>query len=175
MKIALYGFMGAGKSVLGKALANKLGHSFVDLDIEIEQQTGKTINEIFQQQGEIAFRSIEHRVLKEFIKENRENVVLSLGGGTIIQPTNRQLLDLREYKKVFLDVDINTLIQRLQKEKANRPLLKDLPEKDFDNFVKALWTVRYPVYKQYADMVLPIEEDNFEQTLEKLYAYFNYN
>ncbi len=175
MRIALYGFMGSGKSTLGKALAKSLAYQFVDLDVEIERFTGKSINRIFAEEGEIAFRKKEHQVLKEFIKKNDENVVLALGGGSILQPTNRQLLDLRQYYKIFLNVPVNILIERLKIDKANRPLLKDLSNADFEGFVKALYESRKAIYEEYADLNLPIGQESFKQSLHKLQTYLNLN
>jgi shikimate kinase len=93
MNIALYGFPGAGKTTLGKALATKLDYKFIDLDDEIEMHEAMSIEDIFEQQGEIAFRRIEHQVLKEIIRKDEKNLIMSLGGGAIINPTNRKLLE----------------------------------------------------------------------------------
>jgi len=175
MNIALYGFMGAGKTSLGKALATKLNYLFVDLDAEIVKVTQQNINDIFNEKGEIAFRKIEHEVLKEFIKKNDTNVVLSLGGGTIIQPSNRKLLELRAYKPVFIDVNINTLIKRLKNDKNNRPLLRNIANNEFDNYIKALYASRKFSYDNYAEMKITVENENFNATLEKLYLYLNAN
>ncbi len=175
MRIALYGFMGAGKSALGRALAQRLNYDFIDLDEAIEKFTNNTITQIFENQGETAFRKIEHLVLKDFIKTNADNVVLSLGGGTIIQPTNRQLLDLRQFKKIYLNVSTPVLIERLKKEKNKRPLLKTIPDEDFDGFITALFFSRQKVYEVNADLKINLHQENFEQALEKLYMHLNLN
>ena len=175
MRIALYGFMGAGKTVLGQALAQRLAYDFIDLDVEIQRFTNKSISEIFASEGEIGFRRIEHQVLKDFIKENKNNVVLSLGGGTILRPTNRQLLDLRQFYKIYLNVDIAVLIARLIKDKADRPLIKDLSNEALPDYIKALFESRRLVYEQYADLKVAIAHDNFEGTLQKIYSYLNMN
>ncbi len=175
MNIALYGFMGAGKTSLGKALATKLNYLFVDLDAEITKKTNKSINDIFKEKGEIAFRKIEHEVLKEFIKKNDTNVVLSLGGGSILQPTNRKLLELRAYKNIFIDVEINTLIKRLKNDRAHRPLLKNIADNEFDNYIKALYTSRKFSYDNYAEIKISVENESFDATLQKLYLYLNAN
>jgi len=175
MRIALYGFMGAGKSSLGVSLAKRLNYKFVDLDTEIEAYLGKSINEFFNNNNEIAFRKIEHLVLKEFIKKNEDNVILALGGGTILQPTNRQLLDLRNYQKVYLNVSSKVLIERLKNQRAQRPLINELSDEEFEDFTLALFESRRNVYEQHADWTLNIENENFEQTLEKLYWHLNLN
>jgi len=175
MRIALYGFMGAGKSSLGEALAKRLDYKFVDLDREIETFIGQTINDFFQTHNEIDFRKIEHRVLKEFIKKNDNNVILALGGGAILQPTNRQLLDLRNYQKIYLNVAPAILIERLKSQKEGRPLINKMSEEDFENFTLALFESRRSVYEQHADWTLKVANENFEQTLEKLYWHLNLN
>ena len=175
MRITLYGFMGAGKTTLGKALAQRLDYRFVDLDAEIVKETGKTIPDIFVQDGEIAFRKIEHQVLKEFIKRNEDNVVLALGGGAILQPNNRKLLELRGFLKVYLDVSVPELINRLKNDKEYRPLLKDIPDADFDGFIAALHDSRKDVYERHADLKLSIANENFETVLNKLYMLLNLN
>lgn len=175
MRITLYGFMGAGKTTLGKALAQRLDYRFVDLDAEIVKETGKSIPDIFAQDGEIAFRKIEHQVLKEFIKRNKDNVVLALGGGAILQPNNRKLLELRGFLKVYLDVSVPELINRLKNDKEYRPLLKDIPDADFDGFIAALHDSRKDVYERHADLKLSIANENFETVLNKLYMLLNLN
>ena len=175
MRIALYGFMGAGKSSLGKQLALKLGYHFMDLDTEIEAYTGKSINDIFASEGEIAFRKIEHLVLKNFIKQNRENVVLALGGGSIVQPTNRKLLELRDFIKIYINVDIEVLIERLRKDNDKRPLLKDLKAIEFDDYIKALYETRKRIYEKHADLNFKVGFENFDITLERLYNYLSFN
>ena len=175
MRITLYGFMGAGKTTLGKALAQRLDYRFVDLDAEIVKETGKSIPDIFAQDGEIAFRKIEHQVLKEFIKRNEDNVVLALGGGAILQPNNRKLLELRGFLKVYLDVSVPELINRLKNDKEYRPLLKDIPDADFDGFIAALHDSRKDVYERHADLKLSIANENFETVLNKLYMLLNLN
>ena len=175
MRIALYGFMGAGKSSLGQKLAQKLGYDFIDLDVEIEAFTGKTIIEIFKSESEIAFRKVEHLVLKNFIKRNSDNVVLALGGGTILQPTNRKLLELREFFKIYLNVDTDALTERLKTQKEQRPLLKDLKENDFNDYVKALFESRKNIYEKHADLNFKVGNENFETSLIRLYNYLNLN
>jgi len=175
MRIALYGFMGAGKSSLGRELAAKLQYGFIDLDREVEKFSQKTIIDIFKTDGEITFRKLEHRVLKEVIKQDRNNIILSLGGGTIIQPTNRQLLDIKAFKKIFLNVNLQILINRLKNDRNSRPLLKNIPEKDLEAYIKALYESRKMIYEKHADIIININDENFKMALAKLYAYFNVN
>ena len=175
MKIALYGFMGAGKTSLGSILAKRLRYNFIDLDWEIEKATGMSINQYFDQYGETAFRKIEHKVLKDIIKKDQDNVILSLGGGTILQPSNRKILNLMHFKNLYLDISLPTLVSRLKEQKNTRPLLKDIPEKEFKVYIEALLFSRKPIYEQSADLHVKINEEDFKQTVEKLSLLLNLN
>ncbi|HOP50580.1 MAG TPA: shikimate kinase [Ignavibacteriales bacterium] len=120
--IYFIGFMGTGKSTVGPIVANSIDYNFFDLDKEIEKRTNLCIVSIFEQYGEKYFRELEHEILKELIKENKK-LVLSLGGGTVKNLTNVELL-----KKtgiiINLYADIDTLVERLSRKKT-RPLLLD--------------------------------------------------
>ncbi len=175
MKIALFGFMGSGKSTLGKALAEKNAYVFIDLDEAIETKTGLSISQIFEAKGEIVFRKIEHQVLKDIVKRDYTNLILSLGGGTIIQPTNRKLLEVKNYKKIYLDVQTDVLIERLLKQKNERPLLTKVPEEKLQDYINALFLSRKSIYENASDIRISIEKENFEQSLEKISLYLNLN
>ena len=96
MKISLVGFMGTGKTTVGKKLADKLNLEFLETDSMIEDKTKKSIPEIFSQNGEDYFRTQEKNILNKIIDE-KENFVLSTGGGIVISPQNRQLLKNRTH------------------------------------------------------------------------------
>jgi shikimate dehydrogenase len=117
--IALIGFMGAGKSVLGKRLAAKVDREFIDLDIEIEKQVGMTINEFFAQCGEEEFREIESEIL--LLALNKKNVVISCGGGIVVREENRELLSKKAFT-INLHVDSDIALKRI--DTRNRPLLQ---------------------------------------------------
>ena len=125
--IVLTGFMGSGKSTIGRALASLLNWNFVDLDCEIEKTEGRRISEIFSQDGEAHFREIEANVLRSLLAELQSPAVLSSGGGTYVQPTNADLLRAARATVVFLEVPIETMLQRCCSEDAdpNRPLAGD--------------------------------------------------
>ena len=135
MKIILLGYMGSGKTTVGIQLAKKLFLNFTDLDEFIEEKEQKSIKEIFEQKGEIYFRKIEHKYLKQFIKEN-ESFVLSLGGGTPCYAGNLDLI-LKDKKSLsfYLRGSIPTLFKRLSENKFKRPLISDLSDDQLTEYI----------------------------------------
>lgn len=121
MKIALIGFMGAGKSMAGRILAARLGLAFADLDREIEKAAGRSVPAIFESDGEAGFRLLECRCLRDFVRE-RDGFVLACGGGIILLPENRDLLK-NECVTVWIDVPREELLGRLEASGGGRPLL----------------------------------------------------
>jgi len=116
--IVLVGFMGAGKSTIGRLLAAKLGLPFVDTDPVIEQRAGRTIKEIFATDGEPAFRALEHEVIAGLL--HGPEIVLALGGGAPEHPGTRQ--DLKQAQVVYLHVSYEGAVGRIGAD-ADRPLL----------------------------------------------------
>lgn len=123
--IALTGIMGAGKSSVGSKLAKYLRRKFIDLDSYIEKKAGKTVKEIFECEGEEAFRALEKAVTREVFSNN--NLVVALGGGAIINEENRDFIKSRA-KIITLLADIETVSQRVE-QKTHRPLLKGVDQK----------------------------------------------
>jgi shikimate kinase len=123
--IFLVGFMGAGKSRVGRALARRLGWRFVDIDRRVEARKGRSIAQIFRESGEGAFRRAETAELKKLLRELRrfQKVVVALGGGVPAQAANRKLL--RGRLTVFLNVPAETLWNRSRAGRGKRPLVKD--------------------------------------------------
>jgi shikimate kinase len=134
MVICLVGFMGAGKTSVGRALAQRLGWRFIDLDDLIESREGRTVAEIFARVGESGFRNAESNTLKELLTASAlsgASMVLALGGGAFIQPENEAVLQRDNIVTVFLSASAQELWQRcLTKQTVGgdtrlRPLLKD--------------------------------------------------
>ena len=125
--VFLVGFMGAGKSRAGRALARLLGWSFVDLDRRVEGREGRSIAQIFRKSGEAAFRRAETAALRELLGEMKESPgsVVALGGGVPAQAENRKRLGARGLVTVFLDVPVKTLWERCRGGQGKRPLVKD--------------------------------------------------
>ena len=125
MLVYLVGFMGCGKSKLGKQLAKKLNHQFIDFDELIEEQSGKKISDIFKDDGQQAFRNIETEILKS-IAECKETVV-STGGGTPCFFNNMQLMNETGIT-VYIRMTAGGLFHRLAESKTNRPLIAGLTD-----------------------------------------------
>jgi shikimate kinase len=133
-KIILVGYMGSGKSTIGKLLADKINFSSYDLDSRIEKDENLSISEIFEQKGELYFRKLERQVFESILDKN-QNIVLSLGGGTPCYYNNHELLNSENVISIYLKASIETLFERLKTEKLTRPLLSNLDEKEKKEFI----------------------------------------
>ena len=122
MNILLTGFMGAGKTTVGKKLAKRLGYLFVDTDREIEKEQGCSITEIFKYGGEECFRDLETDILQKL--QTKQNLVIATGGGMVLRNENRSLMQSLG-TRVYLKVELQELMRRLKKDKK-RPLLQKL-------------------------------------------------
>lgn len=146
--LALIGFMGTGKTVVGKALAEKLGKKFIELDSLIEQKTGKNIPEIFQQEGEIAFRQIEIEAANEVA--GKRNVVIACGGGIVLNKINIDRLR-KECLIVYLTASPEVILKRTLLDENERPLLK---AENRTLKVRELMKYREPFYERAADITI---------------------
>lgn len=134
MKIVLVGYMGSGKTTIGKLLANKLKVSFLDLDEVIEQGLEDSISNIFNGKGEIFFRKKEHEYLTDVLSK-KEKLILSTGGGTPCYSGNMEtMLNLADHV-FYLKVSIPGLVKRLLLEKEHRPLIKNIDNGDLPEFI----------------------------------------
>lgn len=133
-KILILGYMGSGKSVIGKSVAERLKIQFYDLDILIENRQQMSISEIFKQKGEIYFRKVEHEIFSEMINKE-EDFVLSLGGGTPCYANNHLFLSDESTTSVYLNASIETLYSRLISERHNRPLIANLNDDEFREYI----------------------------------------
>ena len=141
--IVLVGFSGAGKSTIGKRLANKLDMSFVDLDLYIEEKYHTAIPLLFQKYGESAFRTLEFAALKEVLNEN--NAVIAVGGGT---PCHEKAMDLinAHARSIYLKLNENEIVDHLLHSKKKRPLTNHLNETELREYVKKNLAIREPFY-----------------------------
>lgn len=149
MKIVLLGYMASGKSLIGRELAKVLKMDYLDLDDFIEKNEGKSIDKIFMEKGEIFFRKIENSYLQALMS-SKNNLVLSLGGGTPCFTNNLELLkNNKEITTFFLNVPVSELAKRLMSDKENRPLVKYVSnETDMLEFVGKHLFERLPFYNQ---------------------------
>ncbi|NQW09103.1 MAG: shikimate kinase [Alphaproteobacteria bacterium] len=160
--IVLVGLMGAGKSSIGRRLAQRLGIAFVDADIEIERAAGRTIPEIFEAFGEPAFRDGERRVIRRLLEEPVVRV-LATGGGAYMDDETRHIIQERAIA-LWLKADLDTLYERVSR-RSNRPLLKtDDPKATLRNLMDR----RYPVYAA-ADIIVETRRVPIETTVENVY------
>jgi shikimate kinase len=136
--IYLVGFMGSGKSTVGKILAEKLNMNFVDIDKLIEEKEGMKIKNIFEQKGESYFRELERKQIEAIV--NQEGFVVSTGGGLGANLDNMNLMK-KNGDVVWLDVSLNTVLDRLKNDQ-DRPLLKQPTEK-----TRQLFEERKNVYR----------------------------
>ncbi len=128
--IFLIGYMGSGKSRIGKELSDKISYNFYDLDKFIIANEGLTINEIFEQKKELYFREIEREYLRQLISKD-ENKVISLGGGTPCYSDNMDLiLNTNNSDSIYLNRSIDFLVHRLYNKISSRPLISHLNNKD---------------------------------------------
>ena len=150
--IALVGFMGTGKTDVGRLLAEKLGKDFIEVDELIEQRAGKTIPEIFQQDGEIAFRELEIEATREAAA--KKNAVIACGGGVVLNQINVDRL--REHSViVYLTASPEAIIQRTSSDTDERPLLV---AEDKASRVEKLLNFRRPFYERAADITVNTSE-----------------
>lgn len=145
MIIALVGYMGSGKSTVGRALAGELGMGFTDLDRYLEAQLGQSIPEVFGAKGELFFRKKEHELLRQWLEENRSGV-LALGGGTPCYAGNMDLLLGYTPHVVYLQLSVPGLVARLREEQANRPLVAHLAAEELPEFIGKHLFERAPFY-----------------------------
>ncbi|WP_208295083.1 shikimate kinase [Maribacter spongiicola] len=134
MKIVLLGYMGSGKSTVGRIVANHLNIKFLDLDDYIEEGEAMSIASIFETKGEIYFRKKEIEYLNK-VFSNKDSFVLSLGGGTPCFGTNMALINEKTANSFYLNVGINELTDRLMKEKSHRPMISHLEDDKLTEFI----------------------------------------
>ena len=165
-RLVLTGFMGAGKSTIGRLLATRLGWEFLDLDTHLENRAGSTIPELFARHGEAHFRRLESTALASAL--GRSNTVLALGGGTPEEITNRLLIEQTpDTLAIFLDAPFPTLFDRCMLQEIARPVLKDPVEAE-QRFAR-----RRPLYLRLARLIVDTSDLTPQQTVETVIAALN--
>ncbi len=145
MRIFLIGFMGSGKSTMGRALAASLNLTFIDLDTYLEERYFRTIPQIFAEEGEGNFRRKERKVLEEVALFDQ--VIVATGGGAPCFFDNMELMN-RSGFCIFLDVDAESLIYRLTHARVERPLIKGKSTDELRLFIDELMQKRRPFYEK---------------------------
>lgn len=147
VNLYLVGFMGTGKSTVGRAVAQKLGFTLLDSDLEIERLQGRTISEIFERDGEVAFRAME----RQFVDSGHpaERTVVACGGGLVVQPGMLEILKAKGVV-VCLHASIETILDRTARHRTRPLLAVENPE----DRVRTLYAQREPVYKRCGTVIL---------------------
>ena len=133
-KVVLIGYMGSGKSVVSKKLAQQIGFSVVELDEMIEEKCEMSIEALFSTKGEFFFRKQEHQLFLELLSEEK-SMVISTGGGTPCYFNNHELLNGDNVVSIYLKSSIDTLYNRLLKGKQKRPLIANLNDNEIKEFI----------------------------------------
>ncbi len=162
-KIILLGYMGCGKSTIAAKLSKNIGIPFVDLDKKIEEKVVLPINAIFEKHGEIYFRKLEHEVFTGFL-EVPQQLIISLGGGTPCYANNHELLKGDNVVSIYLKASIDTLFDRLNKNKSKRPLISDKSEDEMKEFIAKHLFDRSFYYNQ-AQYKVVVDDKTIEQTV----------
>ena len=167
MIISLCGFMGAGKSTIGKHIARITGYSFIDLDSYIEKKRGMSIPELFVKEGEEAFRQEEYNSLKEILSNPSNNLILSLGGGTVTRENCAKLIK-EQTKCIYLYCTKEELAKRVSKNPGQRPLLQGKTKQELTDHIHNMMLQREPVYKSCAHAVVDTSNSNLPKIIEQL-------
>jgi shikimate kinase len=172
-RLFLAGYMGAGKTTVGKLLAKKMDWSFIDIDGFIENRYRQTIATIFEEKGETGFREIERRTLQEI--GSFEKVIVSTGGGLPCFFDNMDLMN-RTGITIYLKASVDELVSRLDPDKQARPLIKGKSPEELHNFVEANLKKREFFYNQAAftfDVPHFSSKKEMNQWVEELLASIN--
>ena len=159
--IVLIGMMGAGKTTVGSRLARALDRPFVDSDVQVEQRTARTVREIFETDGEAAYRAIEAEVLAEALG-CEEPAVIAAAGGTILDPSNRARMKSHG-TVVFLEAEPSDLVGRVGGQ-DHRPLLKDDPA----GVLRQMDEVRRPLYEATAHHVVDVSKRTPDEVVAEI-------
>ncbi|MFZ0489717.1 MAG: shikimate kinase [Salegentibacter sp.] len=166
MKIFLTGYMGSGKSVIGKKLAESLKYSYVDLDEQIEVIEGMRIDDIFNEKGELYFRKLENKILMDVLEETAD-LVVSLGGGTPCYGDNFEEIK-SSGKTIYLKASVQELTERLFPEKLYRPVISHLETRELlEEFVRKHLFERAFYYNQ-SDIIVKVDKKKPEEIVREI-------
>lgn len=166
-RVILTGFMGTGKTAVGQALAKKLQYDFLDTDLMVEEETGQSITEIFEKDGEAVFREHEKKMVKKALE--RDKVVIATGGGVVLDEENRTLMKDKG-TLIALSAAPEIILERI-KGLQTRPLLK---EKNRLEAIENLLSHRSPYYRK-ADHIIDTTGRKIEETVEEIFKILHAN
>ena len=165
-KIVLLGYMGCGKSTIANKLSGMIQIPYVDLDEYIEKKTNLTINQIFENHGEIYFRKLEHTFFVELLNLP-EQIIIGLGGGTPCYANNHELLKGDGVMSIYLKASIDTLFNRLASNKSKRPLIADKSDEEMKEFIaKHLFDRSF--YYNHAMHKVTVDDKSIEETVNDI-------
>lgn len=168
MNIILIGMSGSGKTTLGKALGESLDMDLVDTDDFIRRSEGRTIDSIFQEDGEAYFRDLETRVLRDYA--GLDNTIIATGGGIILRQENVDQL-ARLGKRILLKGSPETLVRNLRASQEVRPLLKEAEDLRLD--IVAMMEKRKDQYLRAADFIIDIDNKTVDEICQEIIAFIN--
>ncbi len=164
----MIGFMGCGKSTIGKMVAKEMNYTFIDLDREIEAAENRSITDIFKEDGEKAFRAIEAQFIIDI--SQKEKVIIACGGGTPCFGNNMSIMNESGYT-IYLELKENELFKRLNDGKEKRPLIANLTVDEVRAYIQRTLTARMPFYLQ-ARTKLDVNEKDTREITEDIQRLF---
>lgn len=168
--IILIGFMGSGKTTIGKKISKILNLDIIDMDDEIEKECNMHISEIFKLYGEKYFRKKELVLLNKLLKT--DNIIISTGGGII---ENEEVVDILKNQRyvIWLDASEETIINRIESELDNRPKLNN--EKNLKLTIKKIMNDRYKKYKEVSSLIVDVNGKNIDEVASEILVYIDKN
>ncbi|MEZ6047329.1 MAG: shikimate kinase [Planctomycetaceae bacterium] len=161
----MIGYRGCGKTSVARLLAEKLGWDWIDADVEIEKTAGKTIAEIFQDDGEPCFRDWEQKVIQQLLE--RSNLVLASGGGSVMNAETRQAMQ-QAGSVVWLKAPATLLAARIEADALSRSQRPSLTGKSIGDEVADVLKIREPVYEQAASLIIDTEQLSIDEVSQKI-------
>jgi len=167
MIVTLIGYRGSGKSSVGRLLAARLEWTFVDADVELESRAGKTIRQIFADDGENVFRDLEEGIIADLAARNQ--LILAAGGGAVLRVSTQDRLRAAG-PVVWLTASAETLYQRIHTDETTGERRPDLTEKGGLSEVQTLLAEREPVYRQSASIIIDTEEKTMAEIVDAIWG-----
>lgn len=167
-KIILLGYMGCGKSTIAQKLAKTTGLPFLDLDQCIEERMNLSVNEIFEKKGEIYFRKLEHQIFDELLNSSQE-IIIGLGGGTPCYANNHELFIGKNRTSIYLKASIDTLFERLHRNKSKRPLIANKTDSELKEFI-AMHLFERSFYYTKASNTVVVDDKSVDDTVTEIKA-----